>query len=294
MRDFESLAVADECEMIVSYLKKKQVEMQSLNENEVEIVVSDNPDKDVGSHLFIAAPYLDLNDRLSWIHRTTENWRIVGYCEEWPASKYAKRVLSWLTSLQIPRYYDTKGACSTCGHGWLVCGEMRHGELIRQEACDQGASSKEATLMEGRDAMSNNDGFCENKPVVRRMIAALCAYDDQILGKVLTRMTLDHEGMDLTSENQAKQWLEQRIRSPDDYWMSRLVYVLDQLITAYDFRRSKRQVPKQDSQKIGPRRQKRQNDDLELRDWRSALEWLRGRCTFCAGRGEGSPSLLKD
>jgi hypothetical protein len=32
--------------------------------------------------------------------------------------------------------------------------------------------------MGGRDIVFNNDGFCENKSVVRRMIAALCAYDD--------------------------------------------------------------------------------------------------------------------
>jgi hypothetical protein len=94
-----------------------------------------------------------------------------------------------------------------CGHGWIVCGEMRHGELVRKEACDQGTSSIRANLMEGRDIVFNNDGFCENKSVVRRMIAALCTYDDQILAKVLTRMTLDYEGMDLTSEIQAKRWL---------------------------------------------------------------------------------------
>ncbi|KAI3561793.1 hypothetical protein IWW34DRAFT_778772, partial [Fusarium oxysporum f. sp. albedinis] len=48
-------------------------------------------------------------------------------------------------------------------------------------------------------------------------------------------MALDHEGIDLTSESQARLWLEQRIRSQDDYWVSRLIYVLDQLIMAYDF-----------------------------------------------------------
>jgi hypothetical protein len=117
MRDFESLVVANEYKMIVSYLKTKQAEIQSLNENEAEIVVPGDTDEDFSSHLFMAAPYLDLNDRLSWIHRTTEAWRFVGCelcfitkserepyhgledCEEWPASKHAKRRYFGLVNL---------------------------------------------------------------------------------------------------------------------------------------------------------------------------------------------------
>ena len=29
----------------------------------------------------------------------------------------------------------------------------------------------------------------------------------------------------------------------------------------------------------------RWNNELEVQDWRAALDWLKGRCTFCAGRG---------
>jgi hypothetical protein len=37
------------------------------------------------------------------------------------------------------------------------------------------------------------------------MIAALCAYDDQLLGKILTKLAVDYDGIDLASERQARQ-----------------------------------------------------------------------------------------
>jgi hypothetical protein len=254
-REFEGVDATDEQEMIISYLNRKQAEIRPLNEKQAEIVIP----TETSDELSTAHPCFDLIDRLNWIHQTTEDWRFVGCelcfiiqgrrepnhgldnCGQWPTSKHAKRILQWLTTLKIPRYYDVRGACSMCGHGWLVCDEMGRGELARQKARGQGSNSRKANLMKEYDAVSDPDGYCMNKPVVRRIIAALCAYDDQILGKVLTKMTLDHEGIDMASESQARQWLEQRIRSLDNYWMSRLVYVLDQLVMAYNFRQSKKQ-----------------------------------------------------
>ncbi|KAH7471991.1 hypothetical protein FOMA001_g13814 [Fusarium oxysporum f. sp. matthiolae] len=254
MNESESVTTADEQERIISYLNRKQAEIRLLNEKEAEIVIP----TETSNEIFTADPCLDLIDRLNWIHQTTEAWRFVGCelcfiikggpepnhgldrCEQWPASKHAKRILQWLTTLKIPRYYNVRGACSMCGHGWFVCDEMGQGELARREARSQRSSSGKANLVKEYDAASDHDGYCMNKPVVRRIVAALCAYDDQILGKVLTKMALDHEGIDLTSESQARLWLEQRIQSQDDYWVSRLIYVLDQLIMTYDFRRSRK------------------------------------------------------
>ncbi|KNB16555.1 hypothetical protein FOXG_21706 [Fusarium oxysporum f. sp. lycopersici 4287] len=80
MCDFGNSMAAQEYEMIVSYLKSKQVEIWPLDKNEVEIVVSGDSDRVVSNQPFTAAPFLDLNDRLSWIHKTTEDWKFVG-CE---------------------------------------------------------------------------------------------------------------------------------------------------------------------------------------------------------------------
>lgn len=70
-----------------------------------------------------------------------------------------------------------------------------------------------AQLIQEYDSKPSPDGYCKNRPLVRRMVAALCAYDDQILGKVLSKTALDSDGVDLASEKEARQWFEQRIRS---------------------------------------------------------------------------------
>lgn len=35
----------------------------------------------------------------------------------------------------------------------------------------------------------------------------------------------------------------------------------------------------------------RRNGELEIQDWKAALDWLAGKCTFCAGRGFGGVYL---
>ncbi|KAG7411952.1 hypothetical protein Forpe1208_v009601 [Fusarium oxysporum f. sp. rapae] len=246
MNEYESVDTADEQEKIVSYVNGKQAGIHLLNEKEAEIVI---PTK-TSNEIFTADPCLNLIDRLNWIHQTTKAWRFVGYelyfiikgepepnhglncCEQWPASKHAKRILQWLTTLKIPQYYNVRRACSMCGHGWLVYNKMGQGELAHRKARSQRSNSRKANLIKEYNTAPNPDGYYINKPAVHRIIAALYAYDNQILGKALTKMALDHEGIDLTSESQARLWLEQRIRSQDNYWVSRLIYVLDQLIMA--------------------------------------------------------------
>ena len=121
-----------------------------------------------------------------------------------------------------------------CGHSWAVCGEIKKGYQRDLAATDD--QGYHAILLKEYDSHAGHDGYCENKPVVRRMIAALCAYDDQLLGKVLTKITLDSGGVDLASEPQARRRFEQRIRSQDNGWTPRLLHVLDLLIRAYQLR----------------------------------------------------------
>jgi hypothetical protein len=52
------------------------------------------------------------------------------------------------------------------------------------------------------------DGLCNNKQAGRRTIAALCVFDNQILGKTLTKFVSDRYGVDLTAEGQAAEWFE--------------------------------------------------------------------------------------
>ncbi|KJZ68000.1 hypothetical protein HIM_12612 [Hirsutella minnesotensis 3608] len=184
----------------------------------------------------------------------------------------ARRILGWLESLRIPRRYEDWGGCSVCGHGWLPCQEVVLGHRGQTPAGGAGP-----------------DGYCQNKPVVRRMVAALCAHDGQVYGKVLTKVTLELDGVHLSSEEQARRWFQGRIRLPGgggsgDYWVSNVVIVLDQLLLAFNWERREQQAPERAIDWLEPARW---GDELEVEDWARSLDWLVGKCTFCAGRGYG-------
>lgn len=69
-----------------------------------------------------------------------------------------------------------------------------------------GIRLEEAECEEGKDywmkelkSKANRDGSCENKPIVKKTIAALCAYDDQTLGKVFADRLRDENGVDVAA-----------------------------------------------------------------------------------------------
>lgn len=301
IRNGESIDATGPCQTIASYLGDKTAEIRMLDEDAAEIVFAPDDDssraRSSGSS-FKMHPSYALDWRLERIHETYEEWRFVGCelcyattgelepdhgihnCTRWPSSDNARRILCWLDSLRIPRFFERRGWCSYCVHSW-VCDEVRMERRIAETANPE----FKAQLVEEYDSILDPDGYCKNRPLVRRMVAALCAYDDQILGKVLSKMAQDSDGVDLTSEKQARQWFEQRIRSSKDFWVPRLVHVLDQLILAFRFRHAERQDQKQPAATIDRNVFDRLDSALEVEDWKAALDWLVGRCTYCAGRG---------
>lgn len=259
-----SVEEAKKQKQVMSHLRGMHAMIRPLSERDSELVFPDEDSEvSIDDDYFKANPCFGFNERLGRIHDITEEWRFVGCevcfvmtgrrepdhnlvdCDQWSACEPAKRILRWLESLAIPRYFSRRGDCSMCGYGWVVCDEMRMGQRMYEVASSQGVEASRATLMKEYDSKPGSDGYCRNKPVVRRMIAALCACNDQFLGKILTEMALNYDGIDLASEKQAKQWFEQRILLPGDFWAPRLVYVSDQLITAFNFQKSEQQAPKQ-------------------------------------------------
>lgn len=307
LNEVASAEAVEERLKIMSHLRERQAEIRTLNETDAEIVCPKDADssgsvEDIQAYIR-ANPWFVLNERLGHILETAEEWRFVGcelcfaetgrrepdhvldQCHQWPACKPAKRILRWLECLAIPRFFGRRGNCSICGHGWVVCDEMRMGYRIDEALSSRGVQGSDTSLVEEYDSKPGPDGYCRNKPVVRRMVAALCAYNDQLLGKILTEVALDYDGIDLASESHARQWFEQRIRSPDDFWVPRLLHVLDQLILAFNFRKSQQPAPEQSIATLDWSRPARWDNELEVQDWRAALDWLEGKCTFCAGRG---------
>ncbi|KAH6628948.1 hypothetical protein F5144DRAFT_329383 [Chaetomium tenue] len=296
---------AEERRRIVAYLAGKLPIVHSINSKDTKLVITaEHGGKRTGEADSPPHPSYQTTRRLGKIHKRTEEWRFVGCelcfattgqrepdhgledCGRWETSETARRLLRWLEGLSIPRYYGWRGACAICGHGWVVCDEMRMQFQLEEAASRQ--PEDRARLAAQYDSAQGRDGFCGNRPVVRRMMAALLAYDDQILGKVLTRLVLDHSGVDLGSEKEAKGWFEQRVRSTDGYWSPRQLHALDLLILAFDWRLEQRRSP--EAATAGSPELAWDNGP-EVENWRGALDWLRGRCSFCAGRGLGEGQI---
>ncbi|MBE3045386.1 hypothetical protein IMZ48_23115 [Candidatus Bathyarchaeota archaeon] len=296
-----SVEAADELQQIVSHLHGKQATIRPMNGSDAELVTAEvgvGSDGSIGDRnaYHKANPWVALIRRLEHSYKITDDWSHVGCelcfaetgrrepdhgleaCQRQPACGAARHILQWLESLAIPRFFDHRGTCSTCAHGWAVCDEIRMSYQIFL-ASEKGDQGRHADLISQYDSKEGPDGYCGNKPVVRRMIAALCAYDNQLLGKVLTRVALD-DGVDLSSESQSRRWLEQRIRLPNDHSVSRLMYVLDQLIMAFDFRKAQQPATPEHAATTpdcdGPSRWDNELEGEEMRvyDHETAASWL--------------------
>jgi hypothetical protein len=123
---------------VISHLRGLHVTIRHLNKTDCELVFPDeDSDVSINDDYFKANPCFGLNDRPGRIYDITEEWRFVGCeicfamtgrrepdhnlddCNQWSACQRAKRILCWLESLAIPRYFKQRGDCSMCGHGWV-------------------------------------------------------------------------------------------------------------------------------------------------------------------------------
>jgi hypothetical protein len=150
---------------------------------------------------------------------------------------------------------------------------------------------------------TNPDGFCGNKPAIRRTIAALCAFDEQILGKILTTFVSIKDNVDLTVESQAVEWFERKAPHGET-WVPQLLVVFDILMTAFELHpRSPQQVdrrtdrdhtissPDEEQPADIPSLAKSWGNSDEVAEWRTVMDWWVGRCSFCAGRGVRGPQI---
>ncbi|KID81471.1 hypothetical protein MGU_11164 [Metarhizium guizhouense ARSEF 977] len=163
-----------------------------------------------------------LEDRLDEVYSTLEWWKLVGCefcflmggqsatkhtlqtCRWWHGCDRARSILHWLERLEIPRFSDFDGACSMCTHTRHWCGDIRR----QCQIAAVNSQTKQAFWTRELYSKPGPDGHCERKPVMRRVIAAICAFDDQFFGKLLARHALDADGVDLSSEKNGKDWFE--------------------------------------------------------------------------------------
>ncbi|EMT67894.1 hypothetical protein FOC4_g10000150 [Fusarium odoratissimum] len=183
-------------------------------------------------------------------------------------SKAAQRILSWLETLHLERCHaDTKE-------------EKNH-------------------WTEKYMSATGPDGFCENKPAIRKTIAALCTVDDQILGKALTSFVSKTYNTDLTLDSQATKWFEEKVPL-EETWVPQLLLAFDLLVRAFEFLSCTAVGPGRDHGTYdsgpsglseAPTLHMSWGDSEEVREWKVVMDWWMGKCSFCAGRGVQGPQI---
>ncbi|KAK2470546.1 hypothetical protein H9L39_17842 [Fusarium oxysporum f. sp. albedinis] len=172
------------------------------------------------------------------------------------------------------------------------------------------ANSPEAKrhLTERLESKSGLDGHCEKKPIIRSVIAALCAYDNQFLGKILLKFGQDGDGKNLNDDQDARSWFEADIHL-GNFTFPRLFMVFELLVLSFYFRANQsRELPElagfPEKAPAGLMSTSHSNREesrgLFLQDkcppwdnaeevaaWKESVEWWKGKCSFCAGRGLG-------
>jgi hypothetical protein len=122
------------------------------------------------------------------------------------------------------------------------------------------------------------------------VIAALCSFDDQVLGKVLVEKITKRDGVNFAAENQVSFWLSGRVPFKG-CWIPRLIFVFELLLWAFEIRRElsdralDEAVPIESEKDALSMGSLGWGDENEIQHWKRCLEWWNGKCAFCAGRG---------
>jgi hypothetical protein len=204
-------------------------------------------------------------------------------CRLWACCEQARAIWHWLEKLPIPLHVGERGCCSLCSHTDAPCDEMRLFEQMKV------ASSEEEKIYwkNKLESTSSPDGHCENRPVLRDVVAALCSYDDQVFGKLLVARIAERDGVNFTAENQVSHWFCGRVPFKGE-WVMRLPFIYEMLVYAYEFRR-KSQTQAIDRSPLVDQGEDAistgWNDQNEINHWKRYLQWWVGKCSFCAGKG---------
>jgi hypothetical protein len=205
-------------------------------------------------------------------------------------SEAAQRILSWLKTLRLERYAGNENQCSLCTETDQICEDM--GIMIRR--FNARTKEEKNRWTEKYLSATDLDGFCENKPAIRRTIAALSAVDDQVLGKALTSFVSKRYNTDLTKKGQATKWFEEKVPL-EETWVPQLLAAFDLLVRAFEFLGAGGDDDSRDSRPSrlpgAPTLQMCWDDGQEVREWKVVMDWWMGKCSFCAGRGVQGPQI---
>ncbi|KAH6876848.1 hypothetical protein B0T10DRAFT_497395 [Thelonectria olida] len=228
-------------------------------------------------------------------------------CDRWHGCEKAGAILRWLESLEIPKFVGVTGFCSMCTHTWFPCGDI----CLSNSISYAGSEQERAELVKELQSQPGFDGHCERKPITRRVIAVLCAYDDQFLAEILVRLALDRDHVDLSIEQSARAWFEHQIPHKDS-WIPRLLFIFETLTVGFYVRRNYRLgLPPLDNlpqYPPGPRLNNlapakrgapgstllRPDEDVVVKRWEATIQWWRWKCSYCIGSGRQGEAVDHD
>ncbi|KAL5592631.1 hypothetical protein FOBRF1_013657 [Fusarium oxysporum] len=144
-------------------------------------------------------------------------------------SKVAQRLCDWLEARDLDRYIEARGRCSLCTETDQICRDIALSLWVQSASTEEEKNRWKQEYV----SVTNPDGHCGNKPAIRRAIAALCAFDGQIFGKILTAFVSQKHDVDLTIDSQAAEWFKQKVPHGET-WVPQLLVVFDILVTAFD------------------------------------------------------------
>lgn len=227
---------------------------------------------------------------------TTSRHHHITKCNSVGSDK-AKPILQWLESLKLERFAGGYGHCSLCTQcttSGEICCEVSAAHYLRGVDTEYKAAWRAEI-----DSAKGKDGLCENKKVVRETIAALSAYEGQILGRATATLVSQKYGINLAIQEQATQWFEQQIRYKQS-WIPQMLLVFDLLVASYDFLQNRwsnelvnsettdvSEPESDDVNKVDDSAVRWDTED-EVHNWTAIADWWkgkRGRCGFCVGQG---------
>lgn len=92
-----------------------------------------------------------------------------------------------------------RGNCSLCTETGQICEDIAIGLRVSDASTEEEKNHWKQKYTSATDP----DGLCGNKPAIQRAITALCAFDEQLLGKILTTFISRKNKVDLNIESQA-------------------------------------------------------------------------------------------
>lgn len=146
---------------------------------------------------------------------------------------------------------------------------------------------------------------------MRRVIAALCSYDDQFFAKMLAKLASDDDDVDLSLERSARAWFEHRIPHKDS-WIPRLLFIFEALIVGFYVRQNHQLgLPPFDNlpqnppgvcrSSVAPTRldvpestPNRPDGDIVVKRWAATVDWWWLNCSYCIGSGRKGEAVLHD